>query len=101
MTKRPTWETQTPESARTVRQTYRLTSLSALRAAMLANGFHSGYALAKAAGLHAGIVNHLVHGHRSSASPTTVGKLREALGRDTDDLFVLDESQVHRNRVAA
>jgi transcriptional regulator with XRE-family HTH domain len=97
MPKKPTWEAKSAPNPDGVRQTYRLTSLAALRAVLEAHGFTSGYQLAKAAGLTPGTVNHLVHGHRQTASPRTVGKLREVLGVDARDLFVLDESQVHEN----
>lgn len=101
MTKRPTWEAAAESTANTVRQSYRLVSLPELRAEMVSRNYLSGYALAKAAGLNPGVVNHLVHGRRSTASPRTVGALRGVFGDITDELFVLDKSQVHRNRAAA
>lgn len=97
MRKRPTWE-KPGASAVGVRQSYRLTSLEALRAAMLAHGYTSGYQLAKASGVGVATVNHLVHGRRATASATTVGKLREVLGADSRDIFELDKSQVSVNQ---
>lgn len=99
MKNRPTWETG-KDLGYGIRQSYRLASLNALRAAMIARGFTSGYQLAKASGIGVATVNHLVHGHRTTASPKTVRQLREVLGRDADALFVLDKSQVHGDRAA-
>lgn len=101
MNKRPTWEAG-DYGATAKRRSYRLTSLEALRATMLAHGFTSGYQLAKASGLGVATVNHLVHGHRKTASAKTVGLLREVFGRDGRDLFVPEASTVHidRNRAA-
>lgn len=98
MPKRPTWEK--PTTVASNRTSYRLTSLDGLHAAMLARGFTAGNQLARAAGISAATVNHLVFGRRSTASPQTVSAFREVLGRDVEDLFVLEDCTVHAQRVA-
>lgn len=101
MTKHPTWERgpKLPAVDPTIR--YRLTSLDGLRAAMLAHGFTAGNQLSKATGVKVSTVNHLVHGRRNTASPETVRALREVLGADARDLFVLDKSTVHADAEVA
>lgn len=94
MTKQPTWARKRPASVADPRTRFRLTSLDRLHAAMTARGYMSGYQLAKASGVNASTVNHLVHGHRRTASAETVRLIRECLGRVADDLFVLEKSQV-------
>lgn len=98
MAKRPTWEK--PTTVASNRTSYRLTSLEDLRAAMVARGYTSGYQLARTVGISPATVNHIVFGRRKTASPQTVHAFREALGRDVDDLFVLDNYTQHVQRVA-
>lgn len=93
-TKRPTWEQGTEAPAASLRQSYRLQSLDGLRSLMVARGYTSGYSLAKDAGIGVSALNHIVHGRRDTATPHTVAKLRETLGRDIDSLFVLDKSTI-------
>ena len=96
MAKQPTWAREAHSGlGLDTRTRFRLTSLDALRAAMLARGFTSGNQLAVASGVKVGTINHLVHGRRDTASPATVRAIREALGRDAKDLFVLEKSTIH------
>lgn len=97
MNKKPTWARSEGRSVDPSAR-FHLTSLDRLHAAMTACGFLSGYQLAKASGLTASTVNHLVHGRRRTASAETVRRIREALGRSADDLFVLEKSQVSADR---
>lgn len=92
MTARPTWEKPLSEPPRA---TFRLASLAGLRDAMVANGYMSGYSLAKAARLNATTVNHLVHGRRNRATARVVHALREVLGRDLEGVFVPIECTKH------
>ena len=94
MNKQPTWARSRPTRAGDTSAKFRLTSLDRLHAAMTANGYLSGYQLAKASGVSVSTVNHLVHNRRRTASAETVRRIREALGRSADDLFVLEKSQV-------
>lgn len=95
MTKLPTWVRSADAPALDPRTRFRLTSLEGLHAAMVAHGYTAGNQLAKASGVKVGTVNHLVHGRRTTASAETVRALREVLGRDAKDLFVLEKSTVH------
>lgn len=99
----PTWERPEEMPIGDTRTTYRLTSLEALRAAMVANDYMSGRSLARAAGVGVSTVNHLVHGRRNTASAATVRAIRGVLGRDARELFVLEKSTVpvDRRRAAA
>lgn len=91
----PTWR----ESAMTEPQLrVRLRSLPALHNAMEYRGFTSGYALAKAAGLTPGVVNHLVHGHRKTCSGKTARAIAEALQMPQDTLFVAELFTVRADR---
>lgn len=75
----------------------RLISLGGLHRVMESRGFNSGYALAKAAGLTPGVVNHLVHGHRKTCSGKTARLISEALETPQDNLFVVEKSTVNGN----
>lgn len=90
----PTWRKEiTPVPQLRIR----LDSLADLHRVMEARGFMSGYALAKAAGLTPGVVNHLVHGHRETCSAKTARLISEALQTPLDNLFVIEKSTVHAN----
>lgn len=75
----------------------RLRSLAGLHRVMEYRGFNSGYALAKAAGLTPGVVNHLVHGHRKTCSGYTARAISGALKMPQDSLFVVEMSTVRVN----
>jgi hypothetical protein len=95
----PTWREEiTPVPQLRIK----LDSLADLHRVMELRGFMSGYALAKAAGLTPGVVNHLVHGHRKTCSARTARLISEALQTPLDNLFVVEKSTVHddRRRVA-
>lgn len=99
MQKQPTWVRNKPTSVTAdSRVRFRLVSIDRLHAAMAARGYMSGYQLAKASGVGVSTINHLVHGHRNTASAETVRRLRECLGRGTDDLFALEKSLVSEDR---
>lgn len=98
MGRKPTWDHGSAAAPVDSRIRYRLTSLSALRSLMLAQGITSGNQLAIRSGVKVGTINHLVHGRRTTASSDTVRKIREALGHDARGLFVLEKSTVHGDR---
>lgn len=100
MTKQPTWSRNQPRSVADASARFRLVSLDKLHAAMVARQIMSGYQLSQASGIGVSTVNHIVHGRRRTASAKTVNGLREALGPNIDQIFVLDKSQVHMNRAA-
>ena len=95
MTKQPTWAKDRPATVADPTARFRLVSLDKLHAAMIARQFMSGYQLALASGVGVSTVNHIVHGRRKTASAKTVRGLREALGSNVDEIFVLEKSQAH------
>ena len=101
MTKQPTWAKNQPASVADASARFRLVSLDKLHAAMVARQYMSGYQLAQASGIGVSTVNHIAHGRRKTASAKTVRGLREALGSNVDQIFVLDKSQVHMDRTHA
>ena len=98
MTQQPTWAKNQPPTVAETTARFRLVSLDKLHAAMLARQYMSGYQLAEASGIGVSTINHLVHGRRKTASARTVRGLREALGANVDQIFVLKKSQVHADR---
>lgn len=98
ITRKPTWEEPLMAEPQT---RVRIVSLSRLRKVMKYRGFTSGYQLAKAAGLTPGVVNFLVHGHRSTCSAETARAIEEVLDQDPGRLFVLEMSEVDDDRARA
>lgn len=76
------------------RVTYTLRSQALLVDQMRYRRFHTGYALAKAAGLLPGTVNHLVFGRRTTCSPETAASIEEALDVRPGTLFRADVYRV-------
>lgn len=83
-----------PDTRQTTGATYRLTSHSDLLRRMRRRGYTSGYALAQAAGLGQGTVNHLVHGRRTTCSERTATAIERALRLEPDELFKYEEYPV-------
>lgn len=98
--KQPTWKQQKPATYAPAAR-FILRDLGKLHAVMQSRGFTSGYQLARASNVHTSTVNHLVHNHRKTASAATVRQLREVLGEQIDEIFVLEKSQVHANPAQA
>lgn len=69
------------------RTTYKLKSQRSLIDQMVHRELTSGYALAEAAGLKPGAVNHLVFGRRTQCSLATAAGIEKALGVKPGDLF--------------
>jgi transcriptional regulator with XRE-family HTH domain len=101
MNKQPTWVRKKSASVTDSRARFRLSSLDRLHAAMTSRDITSGYQLAQASGVNVSTINHLVHGHRRTASAATVRGIREALGPVVDDLFALEKSQVSVDHASA
>lgn len=99
--KRPTWaKTKRVIKPEPDTSGYVLRDLQGLHDAMEAHRLYSGYALAKASGVGPSTVNHLVHGHRRTASARTVGAFREVLGKDLDGVFERRKSTVYADHVS-
>lgn len=97
-TKTPTWKNDRTSAPRIRVQ---LKSLAMLHDTMEYRGYTSGYQLAKAAGLTPGVVNHLVHGHRTTCSADTARAICEALRTPQDTLFLAIIPTVSENRERA
>lgn len=76
------------------RLTVKLKSLRAMKEFMAFHRLESGYALAKKAGISAGVVNFLLAGQRTTCSLKTARAIEEALGCPTGFLFEAKMSRV-------
>lgn len=70
-----------------IRSTYRLKSRSELIDVMLYHGYDTGYALAKAARILPGTVNHLIYGRRTDCGPKTAAAIETTLRQRPGELF--------------
>lgn len=66
-----------------------------------AAGFTSGLALAKAAGLHASVVNNLINGETKSAHSETRAKIEDATGAPRGTLLRVHQGEITPEQAVA